>query len=107
MKSLSLSVGLLIFLNWLPLGVVAQSDSPDPTPSKEGGDAKPDPFTDEAEKEKRNIRFQFEGVPYKDALQRFSQMAEKPLITEVPLEGTLRFSIQSHTPMRRRWMCLM
>ena len=92
MKSLSLSVGLLLLLNWLPLGVVAQSDSPVPKPSKEGGGAKPDPLTDESQKEKRNIRFQFEGVPYKDALQRFSQMAEKPLIaTEAPLEGTLTF----------------
>ena len=63
MKSLSLSVGLLLLLNWLPLGLVAQSDSPVPKPSKEGGGAKPDPLTDESQKEKRNIRFQFEGVP--------------------------------------------
>ena len=91
MKSFSLSLGLLLLLNWLPLSVVAQSDSPVPKPSKEEVDAKPAPLTSEAEKEKKNIRFQFEGVPYKDALQRFSQMAEKPLIMEVPLEGTLTF----------------
>ena len=91
MKSFSLSLGLLLLLNCLPLSVVAQSDSPVPKPSKEEVDAKPAPLTSEAEKEKKNIRFQFEGVPYKDALQRFSQMAEKPLIMEVPLEGTLTF----------------
>ena len=97
MKSLSysalgLSVGLSFLLNCLPLGAITQSNSPIPKPSKEGGDTKLDPLTDESEKEKRSIRFQFEGVPYKDALQRFSQMAEKPLIiTEAPLEGTLTF----------------
>jgi len=97
MKSLSysalgLSVGLSFLLNCLPLGAITQSNSPVPKPSKEGGDTKLDPLTDESEKEKRSIRFQFEGVPYKDALQRFSQMAEKPLIiTEAPLEGTLTF----------------
>ena len=91
MNSLSLSVGLSFLLNWLPVVVVSQSDSPDSKPSKEAGGAKPDPRTDEAGEEKRNIRFQFEGVPYMDALQRFSQMAEKPLITDAPLDGTLTF----------------
>ena len=91
MNSLSLSVGLSFLLNWLPVVVVSQSDSPDSKPSKEAGSAKPDPRTDEAGEEKRNIRFQFEGVPYMDALQRFSQMAEKPLITDAPLDGTLTF----------------
>ena len=41
--------------------------------------------------EERNIRIQFEEVPYSDALQRFSQMANKPLIIESPLQGTLTF----------------
>ena len=41
--------------------------------------------------EERNIRIQFEGVPYSDALQRFSQMASKPLIIESPVQGTLTF----------------
>ena len=41
--------------------------------------------------QKRDIRIQFEGVPYTDALQRFSQMADKPLIEESSLEGTLTF----------------
>jgi len=43
------------------------------------------------EEQKRDIRIQFEGVPYTDALQRFSQMANKPLIVESSLEGTLTF----------------
>ena len=41
--------------------------------------------------QKRDIRIQFDGVPYTDALQRFSQMANKPLIVETTLEGTLTF----------------
>ncbi|MDP6891920.1 MAG: secretin N-terminal domain-containing protein [Verrucomicrobiota bacterium] len=45
----------------------------------------------EQEEQKRDIRIQFEGVPYTDALQRFSQMANKPLIVESSLEGTLTF----------------
>ena len=47
--------------------------------------------SDDQEKQKRDIRIQFEGVPYTDALQRFSQMANKPLIVESSLEGTLTF----------------
>ena len=91
-SALCLSVGLSLLLNCLPLGAIAQSGIPVSKPSKEEGDTKPNPLTDESEKEKRSIRFQFEGVPYKDALQRFSQMAGKPLITtEAPLEGTLTF----------------
>ena len=41
--------------------------------------------------EEPNIRIQFEGVPYADALQRFSQMTNKPLIIESPVSGTLTF----------------
>ena len=92
MKPFSLSVCLFLLLNGLPLDGFAQSDTPPPTPPKEeGAPVQPDAKPVEPAKEKRNIRFQFEGVPYMDALQRFSQMAEKPLITEVPLEVTLTF----------------
>ncbi len=85
-------VCLSMILGGLRLVVVAQSDAPQPEAVKKEGVAKPED-SDAAEqgKEKRNIRFQFEGVPYMDALQRFSQMTEKPLIAETPLEGTLTF----------------
>ncbi len=38
------------------------------------------------------IRFDFNGMPYADALQRFAQMAGKPLIADTAVEGTLTFS---------------
>ena len=92
MKLTKLFVCLCMILGGLRLVVVAQSDSLQAEAVKKEGGAKPED-SDAAEqgKEKRNIRFQFEGVPYSDALQRFSQMADKPLITEAPVEGTLTF----------------
>ncbi|MDP7050438.1 MAG: secretin N-terminal domain-containing protein, partial [Verrucomicrobiota bacterium] len=91
MKSLSLSVYLFLLLNGLPLAVFAQSDSSSSKPVQEEETKQSDANPAEPTKDKRNIRFQFEGVPYMDALQRFSQMTEKPLIAEAPLEGTLTF----------------
>ncbi len=38
------------------------------------------------------IRFDFAGMPYADALQRFAQMAGKPLIADAPVDGTLTFA---------------
>jgi type II secretion system protein D len=38
------------------------------------------------------IRFDFAGMPYSEALLRFSQMAGKPLIADTVVEGTLSFS---------------
>ena len=40
----------------------------------------------------KNIRFQFDGVPYKTVVERFAQMAGKPLLVDIDLEGTLRYS---------------
>ncbi len=40
----------------------------------------------------RNIRFQFDGIPYADVLERFAQMANKPLVTDTNLQGTLTFN---------------
>ena len=39
----------------------------------------------------RNIRFQFDGIPYRDVLERFSQMVDKPLVVDTNLEGTVTF----------------
>lgn len=38
------------------------------------------------------IRFDFAGMPYTEAIQRFCQMAGKPLIADTAVEGTLTFS---------------
>lgn len=40
----------------------------------------------------RNIRFQFEGIPYMDVIERFCQMANKPLVTDTNIQGTLTFN---------------
>ncbi len=39
----------------------------------------------------RDIRFQFDGIPYADVVTRFSQMANKPLLGDLKIEGTLQF----------------
>lgn len=40
----------------------------------------------------RNIRFQFDGIPYMDVVERFSQMASKPLLAETNIQGTVTFN---------------
>ena len=40
----------------------------------------------------RNIRFQFEGIPYGDVIERFAQMAGKPLLAGMKPEGTLTYN---------------
>ena len=40
----------------------------------------------------RSIRFQFDGVPYPEVVTRFAQMANKPLISDTKIEGTLTFN---------------
>src|SRR3954464_4038947 len=40
----------------------------------------------------KNIRLQFEGIPYSDVIERFSQMAGKPLVTDTNVTGTLTFN---------------
>ena len=40
----------------------------------------------------RNIRFQFDGIPYADVIERFAQMANKPLLAGNKPEGTLTYN---------------
>ncbi len=40
----------------------------------------------------RNIRFQFDGIPYADVIERFCQMANKPLLAETNVQGTLTYN---------------
>src|SRR5262245_31250960 len=40
----------------------------------------------------RNIRFQFDGISYMDVVERFAQMANKPLLTDTNIQGTLTFN---------------
>ncbi len=39
----------------------------------------------------RNIRFQCDGIPYSDVVERFAQMAGKPLLADTNLAGTLTY----------------
>ena len=40
----------------------------------------------------KNIRFQFDGISYMDVVERFAQMAGKPLIAETNVQGTVTFN---------------
>lgn len=40
----------------------------------------------------KNIRLQFEGIPYSDVIERFSQMAGKPLVADTNVTGSLTFN---------------
>ncbi len=39
----------------------------------------------------RDIRFQFDGIPYTDVVTRFAQMVNKPLLGDLKIDGTLQF----------------
>ncbi len=39
----------------------------------------------------RNIRFQFDGIPYSDVIDRFAQMAGKPLLSDTNVVGSLTY----------------
>jgi type II secretory pathway component GspD/PulD (secretin) len=40
----------------------------------------------------KSIRLQFEGIPYSDVIERFSQMAGKPLVSDTNVVGTLTYN---------------
>jgi len=42
----------------------------------------------------KSIRFHFDGIPYGDVLERFAQMAAKPLVSDTNVQGTLTFNDQ-------------
>ncbi|MBM3846786.1 MAG: hypothetical protein FJ405_10955, partial [Verrucomicrobia bacterium] len=40
----------------------------------------------------QNIRFQFDGIPYSDVIERFALMANKPLLSDTNIAGTLTYN---------------
>lgn len=66
--------------NGSPAALSEEKISPGPSGGPEASDAQ------------RNIRFQFDGIPYMDVVERFAQMVGKPLVTDQKIEGTLTFS---------------
>jgi type II secretion system protein D len=67
-----------------PALVTAQDAAPAPAAAAPVAAAAPAP-ADAA------IRFQFDGTPYTEVVRRFSQMANKPLIGDLNIQGTLTF----------------
>ena len=64
-----------------------------PVNSAEAGPANSTADSDaNATNDDANIRFNFAGMPYMEALRRFAQMAGKPLVTDTNVDGTLTFS---------------
>lgn len=49
------------------------------------------PATQPANDEAADIRFQFDGVPYTQVVRRFAQMADRPLIGDLSIDGELTF----------------
>ncbi len=70
-----------------PAGPVAQTPAPAPAtvPAKAPGTTAP-------AAPERNIRFQFDGIPYPDVLERFAQMANKPLVADTNVQGSLTYN---------------
>jgi type II secretory pathway component GspD/PulD (secretin) len=64
-------------------------DAANPNPSA----AKPDVVVSAAAPAvpARKIRFQFDGIPYSDVVERFAQMAGKPLLSDTNVVGTLTY----------------
>jgi len=79
-----------------PAGAVAAAQpAPTGAAANPAADAsKPAASTSSAEVKPadRTTRFQFDGIPYIDVLTRFAQMANKPLISDTTVEGTITFN---------------
>ncbi len=72
-------------------GEAANSAAPT-SPEKHSDAANETAAEKDASKSERNIRFQFSGIPYADAVRRFADMAGKPLVGEVKIDGLLTFA---------------
>ena len=87
MKSLRIHCLTLGFSSLLFAGS-ALAQQPSPTPKTNvttlASDSPPSAL--------RNIRFQFEGIPYADVIERFAQMSGKPVVGEINIPGTITFN---------------
>ncbi len=76
----------------LPCAIFAQEKSASATTNGTNGTAEAKPAAAAPAATDRNIRFQFDGIPYMDLVERFAQMANKPLISETNVQGTVTFN---------------
>jgi type II secretory pathway component GspD/PulD (secretin) len=80
----------------LGLGLASAQDTPKPAPAAPASPSSPAPAAAPAPAAPpapaRDIRFQFDGIPYSDVIERFSQMAGKPLLSDTNIVGTLTFN---------------
>src|SRR4051812_8596356 len=84
------SFGLLL-LTCCFSGVIGQDKAVATNETKSAGAPAP-AATAEKASGAANIRFQFDGIPYMDVVERFAQMANKPLIAETNVQGTVTFN---------------
>ncbi len=67
----------------------ASGEMPDAAPEIEA--THPALVGDAADRTHPFIRFQFDGIPYTEVVRRFAQMAGKPLVGDLNIQGTLTF----------------
>ena len=72
---------------WLGIAQPAIPQQPAPAQPAQPAAAQPAPAANP-----RNIRFQFDGISYMDVVERFAQMANKPLLADTNIQGTLTFN---------------
>ncbi|HTD88360.1 MAG TPA: secretin N-terminal domain-containing protein, partial [Candidatus Binatia bacterium] len=80
MRTIKLIVSVFACALMAAVSAFAQTktNAPAPAPAK--------PATD------KNIRFHFDGIPYGDVVERFAQMAGKPLVSDTNVQGTLTYN---------------
>src|SRR5262249_36259473 len=89
-----LVLGIFALASALAQDAKKPQPAPAPAPSAQTAPAKPTPAAAPAAPAtpQRNIRFQFDGIPYADVIERFAQMANKPLLADTNIAGTLTFN---------------
>ncbi len=81
MRTIKLIVGAFACALMLCINAFAQTKTNPPVPAPQAKSA-----TD------KSIRFHFDGIPYTDVVERFAQMAGKPLVSDTNVQGTLTYN---------------
>jgi len=80
MRRIQLILGVCAIALLFSAGVFAQQTKTNP------------PAAAAAKPADKNIRFHFDGIPYSDVVERFAQMAGKPLVSDTNVQGTLTYN---------------